>query len=250
MGAASARARVPAVGLWADAWSLEVPALGGVPAVTPAPRATPSRTPKPETPSRRGARPAKSRGGSARVAGSRPKAAPSGRAQPATAPRPTTPSRPAVPMGPVVAPLPGRVPRPAVAPHRKRRSRPAISPSAGVCRRRRTRLRDLAAPAIFLVLALGLLLVAPLVLNVASMQTEWRANRMDSRQDELAGQRSALRAQVAALSSSQRLQQEATAQGLMPVEDVDFLELSGGTPGASADLGAHSADAPATPSGG
>jgi hypothetical protein len=129
-----------------------------------------------------------------------------------------------------------------MAPQRVAVARPALH-----VRRRRTKIRTLVAPLIFVSLALGLLLVAPLVLNVASMQTEWRVNRLDSRLDELAGQRSSLRAQAAALSSSQRLQQEAVALGLAPVDRIEHFELRDAPGQATAALPSDAGDWPADP---
>jgi hypothetical protein len=186
MPATSARsASLPAVDLWADAWSLDVPRshLQNLPPLPSAPRRDPSRPlPSGTPPARRDARPAG--------------------------------------------------PRPGAAPPARTGSRPAGHPANAL--RTRTPLRRLVAPLLFVGLTLTALLVAPLLLNVASMQVEWRANRMESRQDELAGRRSALRAQVAALSSSQRIQQEADSLGLSPADRVDWVLL----PPVSGDAGA------------
>jgi hypothetical protein len=74
-------------------------------------------------------------------------------------------------------------------------------------------------------LALGALLLAPLLLNVASMAAEWQVSQLQTREDDLAAERSSLRAKVAALSSTQRIAEQATSLGLQPADPVDYLFL-------------------------
>jgi hypothetical protein len=74
---------------------------------------------------------------------------------------------------------------------------------------------------------LSVLLLAPLLLNVASMRAEWQVSQLQTREDDLAAERSSLRAKVAALSSTQRIAEQAVALGLAPADPVDYLFLGG-----------------------
>jgi hypothetical protein len=74
-------------------------------------------------------------------------------------------------------------------------------------------------------IALSVLLLAPLLLNVAAMRAEWQVSQLQIKEDDLAAERSSLRAKVAALSSTQRIAEEATSLGLAPADPVDYLFL-------------------------
>jgi hypothetical protein len=88
------------------------------------------------------------------------------------------------------------------------------------------------------VFLLCLFLLAPLGFNVAAMTTEWRLTQLDQEEGNLGAERSSLRAKVAALSSSQRLQEEAVSLGLSAGAVVDFVMIG--------EDGAEAATAPAT----
>jgi cell division protein FtsL len=79
-------------------------------------------------------------------------------------------------------------------------------------------------------LALSVLLLAPLLLNVAAMRAEWQVSQLQTREDDLAAERSSLRAKVAALSSTQRIAEQATSLGLAPADPVDYLFLDQASP--------------------
>lgn len=199
--AAAAQPRRAAGGgdLWAQAWALDLaaalprpeerhrsPSAPAMPRWPERTRSTHGSGAAPASPGRAGAGKARpSRASSSSVRGERL----TGRAP--------------APAKTVSEPLPAEQPR----------------PSLHIVRRR----RSAAGPVLFLFLALSMVLLSPLLLNVGSMQADWRLAELEEQQDELIGERSALRARVAALSSSQRLEEQAEKLGLTPAGQVGYV---------------------------
>lgn len=152
--------------------------------------------------------------------------------------RPTSPPVRRVSASPSA--VPGRAPRqsppvrPATRPARtrevaRRASAKKVRPSA---KPRKASRRSLIPLGVVLV-ALAVLLLTPLLLNVAAMRAEWQVSQLQMREDDLTTERSSLRAKVAALSSTQRIAEQATSLGLAPADPVDYLFMSGYSPLAS-----------------
>lgn len=77
----------------------------------------------------------------------------------------------------------------------------------------------------FVALWMAVVLLAPLVLNVASMQLDWKLAQLEQQRDDLTAERSQLKTQVATLSSAPRIREAADRLGMSLSPDVDYVIL-------------------------
>lgn len=120
---------------------------------------------------------------------------------------------------------------------------PATDPALRVVRRPRARVGAILLVAAFL----GIALAAPVGINLAVVRTEWRIAELRQQQDDAVAERSTLRAEHAALSSTQRVKDTADRLGMVPPTEVGFLDLGGAR---TADPSAAGPEGPAARAGG
>jgi len=78
-----------------------------------------------------------------------------------------------------------------------------------------------------LTLTLALSLLLPVALNTLLVRTQIDIAQLQRRQDDLVAQRSALRAQQATLSATQRVKETADRLGMVTPAEVVFIDLAG-----------------------
>jgi len=86
---------------------------------------------------------------------------------------------------------------------------------------------------------LGVALAAPVGINLAVVRTQWQISELRQQQDDAVADRSSLRAEHAALSSTQRVKETADRLGMVTPREVGFIRL-----------GAEAADMTAASAGG
>lgn len=80
---------------------------------------------------------------------------------------------------------------------------------------------------VVLVAALGMALMAPVGLNVAVVRSQFQVAQLQERMDDLIAERSALKAEQAGLSSTQRVKDTADRLGMVTPPEVGFIDLGG-----------------------
>jgi hypothetical protein len=119
----------------------------------------------------------------------------------------------------------------ATAPRRSQRqdaetlSRPEAMPALRVVQQPRGRFGSI----IVIAALLGLALLTPVGLNSAMRRSQYGIAQLQQRQDDLIAQRSALRAEHASLTSTQKVKQIADQLGMVTPGKVGFIHLSGST---------------------
>jgi multidrug efflux pump subunit AcrA (membrane-fusion protein) len=83
--------------------------------------------------------------------------------------------------------------------------------------------------AVFSALLLGIVIVAPVLINSATTQVESEIGRMQNRQAQLAADTAALSAQISALSAPDRVAEQAGRLGLGPAQSVHYVETGAET---------------------
>lgn len=78
-------------------------------------------------------------------------------------------------------------------------------------------------------LLLGAAVICPVLLSSAATDVEAAVGRMEAQQRDLAEGATTLSAQVSALSSPERVAEEANKLGLQPAESVHYLQVGVGT---------------------
>jgi cell division protein FtsB len=86
-------------------------------------------------------------------------------------------------------------------------------------------------PIVALVAILGAALLAPVGLNLAGVRSQFQVAQLQQRVDDLVAERSALKAEHAALSSTQRVKETADRLGMVTPPEVGFIALGGTTAG-------------------
>lgn len=115
-------------------------------------------------------------------------------------------------------------------------SAPSQRPVLQVVRRPRVRF----GPIVLLVAILGVALLAPVGVNLAVVRSQFEVAQLQQRMDDLIAERSALKAEHAGLSSTQRVKETADRLGMVTPPEVGFIDLGGrvatdiGTPAVSA----------------
>lgn len=100
---------------------------------------------------------------------------------------------------------------------------PSARPALRVVHRPRTRFGSI----VVLVAALGMALMAPVGLNVAVVRSQFQVAQLQERMDDLIAERSALKAEHAGLSSTQRVKEAADRLGMVTPPEVGFIDLGG-----------------------
>ncbi|MHB1344674.1 MAG: hypothetical protein ACYCX3_09990 [Thermoleophilia bacterium] len=97
----------------------------------------------------------------------------------------------------------------------------AAQPGLRVVRRPQARVG-----AILLIVGfLGAALAAPVGINLAVVRTQWQISELRQQQDDAVADRSSLRAEHAALSSTQRVKETADRLGMVTPREVGFIRL-------------------------
>ena len=112
-----------------------------------------------------------------------------------------------------------RVPMPVERPEEESRELPELS----VVARRRPRLGLALLTVVFAAMVLGVVIIAPVLINSATRQTEAGVGKMQAQQDDLTAQTAALSAQISTLSSPDRVAEQASQLGLGPAESVHYV---------------------------
>ncbi len=100
---------------------------------------------------------------------------------------------------------------------------PSARPALRVVRQPRVRF----GPIVALVALLGAALLAPVGLNLAGVRSQFQVAQLQQRVDDLVAERSALKAEHAALSSTQRVKETADRLGMVTPPEVGFIALEG-----------------------
>lgn len=122
------------------------------------------------------------------------------------------------PRGTAAEALPSPRVKPSVA-----RSAPALHMAPPPTRLPRFQWRNLRAAA--LIVLAGAMLMAPVRLNMAAREAEYRFAQLESRQDALKAERTALQTKVAALTAHQRVDVAAQKLGMVPAAHFEFLDV-------------------------
>lgn len=129
-------------------------------------------------------------------------------------------------------------------------ARAETRPPLRVVRRPQARIGSILVIAVFL----GLALAAPVAINLAVVRAQWQIAELRVRQDDVAAERSSLRAEHAALSSTQRVKETADRLGMVTPAQVGFIHLDAvdGTPetAVGGDTGGASSTATSDPEAG
>lgn len=89
-------------------------------------------------------------------------------------------------------------------------------------------------PIVVLVAILGAALLAPVGLNLAGVRSQFQVAQLQQRVDDLVAERSTLKAEHAALSSTQRVKETADRLGMVTPHEVGFIALDGPAAGDAA----------------
>lgn len=103
---------------------------------------------------------------------------------------------------------------------------PLSAPGLRLVPRSRTRFGS----TMLVTLALAFSLLLPVALNTLVVRTQMDIARLQGQQDDLVAQRSALRAQQATLSATQRVKETADRLGMVTPTEVGFIDLAGTVP--------------------
>lgn len=117
-----------------------------------------------------------------------------------------------------------RLPQPVERTGQQEEARPL--PELKVVTRRRPRWGAMLVAAVLAALLLGIVIVAPVLINSATTQVESEIGRMQSRQAQLAADTAALSAQISALSAPDRVAEQASRLGLGPAQSVYYVEAA------------------------
>jgi cell division protein FtsL len=79
---------------------------------------------------------------------------------------------------------------------------------------------------VFSVLLLGVVIIAPVLINSATTQMESDIGQMQSGQEQLAAETAALSAQISALSAPNRVAEQAGRLGLGPAQSVYYVQTA------------------------
>ncbi len=104
---------------------------------------------------------------------------------------------------------------------------PAARPALRVVRQPRVRF----GPIVVLVAILEAALLVPVGLNLAGVRSQFHVAQLQQRVDDLVAERSALKAEHAALSSTQRVKETADRLGMVTPLEVGFIALDGSVAG-------------------
>ncbi len=97
-------------------------------------------------------------------------------------------------------------------------------PQLKVVTRRRPHWGAVLVAALFSVLLLGVVIVAPVLINSATRGVEAEVGRMQTEQARLAADTAALAAQISALSAPDRVAEQAGRLGLGPAQAVHYVQ--------------------------
>lgn len=100
---------------------------------------------------------------------------------------------------------------------------PLSAPGLRLVPRSRTRFGS----TLLVTLTLAFSLMLPVALNTLLVRTQIDIAQLQRRQDDLVAQRSALRAQQATLSATQRVKETADRLGMVTPTEVGFIDLAG-----------------------
>lgn len=108
-------------------------------------------------------------------------------------------------------------------------------PELKIIRRRRPRWGAILVGLMLASLLLGASIVVPMLVSAAATEMESAIGELEIQQSEVAAATSALTAQVSALSSPERVAEQATQLGLVPAQSVHYLQVESGTAAAEGD---------------
>jgi len=108
-------------------------------------------------------------------------------------------------------------------------------PELRVVRQRRPRWGAILASLVLAGFLLGVAIVVPMLVSAATTEIESAVGELETRQQEVAAATSSLSAQVSALSSPERVAEQATQLGLVPAQSVHYMQVEGGTTAAEGD---------------
>ncbi len=97
------------------------------------------------------------------------------------------------------------------------------APRAQLVKRRTPAWRLRLLVGFFAALAVGLVVVAPIVTSAAVAGLESAVGQAEAQQEQLAADAAALSSQISSLSSPQRVAEQAAQLGLVPADDVSYL---------------------------
>ncbi|OFW61041.1 MAG: hypothetical protein A2133_04565 [Actinobacteria bacterium RBG_16_64_13] len=100
---------------------------------------------------------------------------------------------------------------------------PRPLPELKVATKRRPRWRMVLVALAFTGLLLGALIVAPMLINSAATGAESEVGKLETQQKELTAQTGALAAQISALSSPERVAEQAARLGLGPAQSIHYV---------------------------
>jgi len=123
-----------------------------------------------------------------------------------------------------------RLPQPTAEPQRAE-----ASPKLKIVARRRPRWGMVLFALVFAALVLSVSVVAPVLVSSAATGVESAVGRLDAREKELATGISSFAAQISALSSPERVTEQAAQLGLGPAQSVHYVQAETGTPAAEGD---------------
>lgn len=119
-----------------------------------------------------------------------------------------------------------RVPEPV---RERREEIPVALPEVKVAaQRRRVPWAAVLLALVFAAVLLGASVVAPVLINSAATGLEKEVGQLERQQSSLAADAAALSAQISALSSPERVSEQAARLGLGPAQSVHYLELETG----------------------
>jgi cell division protein FtsL len=102
-------------------------------------------------------------------------------------------------------------------------------PELKVVTRRKPRWGLILLTLIFVSILVGTVIIAPVLVSAAATGVEAQVGQLGSQEQELATATSALSAQVSALSSPDRVAEQAAELGLGPARSVHYMEAAGGS---------------------
>lgn len=98
-----------------------------------------------------------------------------------------------------------------------------VVPVLRVVTRRRPRWGVVLVVLAFALLLVGSSVIVPVMVNSATTEVETAVGGVEARQNELAGDTASLAAEISALSSPQRVAEQAARLGLVPATDVSYV---------------------------
>lgn len=109
--------------------------------------------------------------------------------------------------------------------------RAEVAPVLKVVTRRRPRWGLVLVVLAFALVLVGSSVILPVMVNSATTELETAVGGIEARQSELAGDTAALAAEISALSSPQRVAEQAARLGLVPATDVSYVAATPGSEG-------------------